>query len=109
MRNERGSDVIIVLVGNKTDLADKRQVSTEDGEKKAHDLNVMFVETSAKAGYNVKHVSFPSKVILTKILPFSCSAKSPLLFRELSKRRRQSSVSIQHKLLLEFENFQQTS
>ena len=26
MRAERGSDVIIVLVGNKTDLVDKRQV-----------------------------------------------------------------------------------
>ncbi|CAF4664670.1 unnamed protein product, partial [Rotaria magnacalcarata] len=31
VRTERGSDVIIMLVGNKTDLADKRQVSTEDG------------------------------------------------------------------------------
>lgn len=44
------------LVGNKTDLADKRQVSTEDGERKAKELNVMFIETSAKAGYNVKQV-----------------------------------------------------
>lgn len=43
-------------MGNKTDLADKRQVSTEDGERKAKELNVMFIETSAKAGYNVKQV-----------------------------------------------------
>ena len=48
--------VFFLLVGNKTDLADKRQVSTEDGEQKAKDLNVMFIETSAKAGYNVKQV-----------------------------------------------------
>ena len=34
-----------------------RQVSTEEGEKKAKELNVMFIETSAKAGYNVKQVS----------------------------------------------------
>ena len=34
-----------------------RQVSMEDGEKKAKELNVMFIETSAKAGYNVKQVS----------------------------------------------------
>ncbi|KAJ3355398.1 Ras- protein Rab6 [Allomyces javanicus] len=54
VRNERGNDVIIVLVGNKTDLSDKRQVSTEDGERKASDLGVLFIETSAKAGYNVK-------------------------------------------------------
>lgn len=33
-----------------------RQVSTEDGEQKAKDLNILFIETSAKAGYNVKQV-----------------------------------------------------
>ena len=54
MRAERGKDVIIVLVGNKTDLTEKRQVTTEEGEKKAKEANVMFIETSAKAGYNVK-------------------------------------------------------
>ena len=48
---------VFFLVGNKTDLADKRQVSTEDGERKAKELNVMFIETSAKAGYNVKQVN----------------------------------------------------
>ena len=47
-----------MLVGNKTDLGDKRQVSMEEGERKAKELNVMFIETSAKAGYNVKQVSF---------------------------------------------------
>jgi len=56
VRTERGSDVLIMLVGNKTDLSDKRQVSTEEGEKKAKELNVMFIETSAKAGYNVKQL-----------------------------------------------------
>jgi len=34
------------------------QVSTEEGERKAKELNVMFIETSAKAGYNVKQVNF---------------------------------------------------
>ncbi|XP_019391797.1 PREDICTED: ras-related protein Rab-41 isoform X7 [Crocodylus porosus] len=56
VRTERGSDVIIMLVGNKTDLADKRQVSVEEGERKAQGLNVMCIETSAKAGYNMKQV-----------------------------------------------------
>ncbi|CAG2166157.1 unnamed protein product, partial [Oppiella nova] len=56
VRTERGNDVIIMLVGNKTDLQDKRQVTTEEGEKKAKELNVMFIETSAKSGYNVKQL-----------------------------------------------------
>ncbi|KAK9476514.1 ras family-domain-containing protein [Lipomyces japonicus] len=54
VRAERGNDVIVVLVGNKTDLNDKRQVTTEEGERKAKELNMMFIETSAKAGHNVK-------------------------------------------------------
>merc|ERR1712228_584189 len=56
VRTERGSDVIIMLVGNKTDLSDKRQVSIDEGERKAKELNVMFIETSAKTGYNVKQL-----------------------------------------------------
>lgn len=32
----------------------RRQVTTEEAEKKAQEFNVMFIETSAKAGHNVK-------------------------------------------------------
>ena len=32
------------------------QVSIEEGEAKAKELNVMFIETRAKAGYNVKQL-----------------------------------------------------
>eukprot|EP00735_Rhodelphis_limneticus_P000205 TRINITY_DN1032_c0_g1::TRINITY_DN1032_c0_g1_i1::g.29891::m.29891 TRINITY_DN1032_c0_g1::TRINITY_DN1032_c0_g1_i1::g.29891 ORF type:complete len:231 (+),score=45.65,sp/O80501/RAH1B_ARATH/77.56/6e-113,Ras/PF00071.17/2.1e-57,Miro/PF08477.8/5e-21,Arf/PF00025.16/7.1e-16,Gtr1_RagA/PF04670.7/1.2e-07,GTP_EFTU/PF00009.22/3.2e-07,SRPRB/PF09439.5/1.2e-05,MMR_HSR1/PF01926.18/2.3e-05,Dynamin_N/PF00350.18/4.6,Dynamin_N/PF00350.18/20,AAA_22/PF13401.1/2.3,AAA_22/PF13401.1/1.7e+02 TRINITY_DN1032_c0_g1_i1:59-694(+) len=54
VRSERGNDVIIVLVGNKTDLVDKREVTVEEGEAKAKDHNVIFIETSAKVGFNIK-------------------------------------------------------
>jgi len=54
VRNERGNNVVIMLVGNKTDLADKRQVSMEEGEAKAKEYDIMFTETSAKAGFNIK-------------------------------------------------------
>jgi len=54
VRGERGSDVIIVLVGNKTDLNDKREVTTAQGEEEAKKNGLMFIETSAKAGHNVK-------------------------------------------------------
>ncbi|XP_046893127.1 RAB6B, member RAS oncogene family a isoform X2 [Hypomesus transpacificus] len=56
VRTERGSDVIIMLVGNKTDLGDKRQITIEEGEQRAKELSVMFIETSAKTGYNVKQL-----------------------------------------------------
>ncbi|XP_029582107.1 ras-related protein Rab-6B isoform X2 [Salmo trutta] len=56
VRTERGSDVIIMLVGNKTDLEEKRQITIEAGEQRAKELNVMFIETSAKTGTNVKQL-----------------------------------------------------
>ena len=54
VRGERGSDVIIVLVGNKTDLADKREVTEAQGQEEARKNNLLFIETSAKLGHNVK-------------------------------------------------------
>lgn len=38
-------------------------MSIEEGERKAKELNVMFIETSAKAGYNVKQVSNVSGLV----------------------------------------------
>ncbi len=43
-----------MLVGNKTDLSDRRQVSSEEGETKASEEGVMFIETSAKGNFNIK-------------------------------------------------------
>eukprot|EP01061_Rhynchopus_euleeides_P027326 TRINITY_DN44474_c0_g1_i1.p1 TRINITY_DN44474_c0_g1~~TRINITY_DN44474_c0_g1_i1.p1 ORF type:complete len:247 (+),score=81.39 TRINITY_DN44474_c0_g1_i1:48-743(+) len=55
VREERqGEEVLIVLVGNKTDKGEARVIPLEEGEAKAKELNVMFIETSAKTGYNIK-------------------------------------------------------
>ena len=54
VRNERGNDVIIVLVGNKTDMSEKRQVSVEEGEDRSTKEGIMFIESSARAGFNIK-------------------------------------------------------
>lgn len=55
-RNIRGEDVTIIIVGNKIDLAEKRQVGTEEGQALADKLKCMFYETSAKVGINVKQL-----------------------------------------------------
>ena len=54
VRAERGSEVIIFIVGNKIDLAENRSISEEDATEKSKSLNVHYIETSAKAGINVK-------------------------------------------------------
>ncbi len=43
----------LILVGNKIDLEDKKQVSREEGEKMAKELGISYIETSAKTGENI--------------------------------------------------------
>ncbi|WP_371804351.1 GTP-binding protein [Candidatus Lokiarchaeum ossiferum] len=47
-------DIPIVIVGNKLDLLEKRQVKEEEGLHLAKELKCSFLETSAKSGENVK-------------------------------------------------------
>jgi len=54
VRAQRGNDVVIVLVGNKTDLSASRQVTTAELEARANEHEIMFIETSAKEGFNIK-------------------------------------------------------
>jgi len=44
----------IMLIGNKSDLDAKRQVSKEEGEAFAKEHNLLFIETSAKNDDNVE-------------------------------------------------------
>jgi Ras-related protein Rab-6A len=53
-KSMRGEEVILFIAGNKSDLAEQRAVSDEDGEKLASELGATFYETSAKSGENVK-------------------------------------------------------
>jgi len=46
----------LVVVGNKKDLADNRQVTFESAQQFAHSLGSPYVETSAKTGENVERV-----------------------------------------------------
>ena len=39
----------------------RRQITIEEGEQRAKELSVMFIETSAKTGYNVKQVRWSSR------------------------------------------------
>mmetsp|Transcript_589 Transcript_589/g.2106 ORF Transcript_589/g.2106 Transcript_589/m.2106 type:complete len:119 (-) Transcript_589:623-979(-) len=43
----------IILVGNKCDLDNQRQVSKEEGMKKAESIGCSYLETSAKTSQNV--------------------------------------------------------
>eukprot|EP01119_Soliformovum_irregulare_P017566 TRINITY_DN5244_c0_g1_i1.p2 TRINITY_DN5244_c0_g1~~TRINITY_DN5244_c0_g1_i1.p2 ORF type:complete len:237 (-),score=50.25 TRINITY_DN5244_c0_g1_i1:101-811(-) len=44
---------LILLVGNKKDEESKRQISTREAQRLANDLNMPFIECSAKTGENI--------------------------------------------------------
>ena len=52
-KNQSPKTIYMVLVGNKSDLEDRRQVSKEEGEELAGKYGLHFYETSAKTGDNV--------------------------------------------------------
>ncbi len=46
-------DISLILVGNKIDLVDARQVSNAEGQALAKQLGLSYIETSAKTGENI--------------------------------------------------------
>uniref|UniRef100_A0A3B5MSX5 small monomeric GTPase n=1 Tax=Xiphophorus couchianus TaxID=32473 RepID=A0A3B5MSX5_9TELE len=64
------SDVEKMILGNKCDMTDRRQVSKDRGEKLAIDYGVKFLETSAKSGLNVEEAFY---TIARDILNNLCS------------------------------------
>jgi small GTP-binding protein len=48
--------VFIILVGNKSDLEEDRQVTTEEGEEFANRYGIRFFETSAKNSININEI-----------------------------------------------------
>lgn len=53
-KNLRDDDVLLILAGNKSDLNDHRQVSTKEAQEYASRRNILFFETSARTGANIK-------------------------------------------------------
>ncbi|MCE7742620.1 MAG: GTP-binding protein [Candidatus Heimdallarchaeota archaeon] len=51
--NESVGEIPIVIVGNKTDLEEKRKVAIEEGEKLASDFETEYFEVSAKEDNNL--------------------------------------------------------
>ena len=53
VKGETEENIPFILVANKVDLEDKRQVSTEEGKARADEWKVPYIETSAKTKQNI--------------------------------------------------------
>lgn len=67
-----------LLVGNKTDLAEKRMVTTAEGQELAQTLGMAFVETSAKSTDNVEQAFVGIATEILHNIEFALSRSSPL-------------------------------
>ncbi|XP_012504323.1 PREDICTED: ras-related protein Rab-17 [Propithecus coquereli] len=52
----RPGEVVVMLVGNKTDLSEEREVTFEEGKEFAESKGLLFMETSAKLNHQVTEV-----------------------------------------------------
>lgn len=68
-RQHANENMVIILIGNKSDLERSRMVSTAEGEQFAREHGLIFLETSAKTAANVEEV-FPTLKKLIWILTF---------------------------------------
>ncbi|KAJ7403454.1 Ras-related protein Rab-17 [Pitangus sulphuratus] len=50
------NEIVIALVGNKTDLAAEREVTTEEGAELAQTKGLLFMETSARSNHQVNDI-----------------------------------------------------
>jgi small GTP-binding protein len=64
LREYAEPNIMILLVGNKTDLKPQRQVSTEQAQTLAQQNQLLYIETSALDGSNI-HESF--KIVVNEI------------------------------------------
>ena len=67
LKSQANPEVRIFLVGNKADLEEERKVSKEEGLKYKNEQKLdLFMESSAKTGYNARNVLVEATKILYK-------------------------------------------
>jgi len=88
--NKRKENSSVVLVGNKCDMNDEREVSKEEGEALARKIGCFFFEASAKAGTNVDE-AFTTLIRETK-QKIEKATEAATIVRENGEKKRGGSV-----------------
>eukprot|EP01156_Anaeramoeba_ignava_P020886 Anaeramoba_ignava/c17486_g1_i2.p1 GENE.c17486_g1_i2~~c17486_g1_i2.p1 ORF type:complete len:135 (+),score=48.35 c17486_g1_i2:211-615(+) len=66
------SNIVVMLIGNKTDLESLRAITSDSGKKFAEENHLLFIETSAKDTINV---DLAFNIILSEIFSLNSTKK----------------------------------
>ena len=96
IKDVKGSDFPMVLVGNKIDLESERKITKEQGEKFAKENGIEFFEISNKNGINIQEAGL---ALVNKILekkekekPDAKSINTIVLKRKSKKKKEDSKI-----------------
>ncbi|KAL8474705.1 hypothetical protein ACS0TY_030514 [Phlomoides rotata] len=91
LREFGNPEMVVVLVGNKSDLRRSREVNLEDGQSLAQLENISFMETSAKENLNVEDAFLQ---MITKIYELTCHKTLQVKVNETSNTTLQGKKEI---------------
>jgi Ras-related protein Rab-2A len=100
IKNQSPKTVLIILIGNKTDLEDKRSVSFDEGNDFAIQNGIIFAETSAKTGYGIDEIFLKSAKEIAKnmnenyydLTSETCGIKKGNIKRNNNKNSKQNNT-----------------
>ena len=101
------NDIMYLMVGNKTDLHEKRQVTQEEAAKYAENNNIYFMEVSAKSNIdNCVNVAFDIlfKEILNALVEKDGGFVSHSVKSEVTKKRANTQKLIKNSKVLDNED-----
>jgi len=98
-------DIPFVIIGNKLDKTNKRQVDFDKAREKAKQYNALYIETSAKSDENVDKAFENLIVQILNLLKLEDNTKKYIQPSKLSNRisKLNKSVDLRFKKMIEFE------
>ncbi|KAA6400207.1 MAG: putative GTP-binding protein ryh1 [Streblomastix strix] len=88
VRDVRGDEVLITIVGSKSDLVEYRAVISKEGEEKARQLNCLYMEISSKTGANIRNLFF---LITKSLLNYYNQGSQGSIYDQIESEKQSSS------------------